>query len=71
MKLTSRQIEKLLKGNQTFSNSCFSMMLSRLREMYAQNPSTAVVQTAANEINTFLDKFKILMENDLSIISKL
>lgn len=71
MKVTPQQTEKLLQGNHTFSQLGFSMMLTRLKGMYAKDPSAAVLKTAMNEINTFIDKFKVIMANDFAIISKL
>ena len=71
MNVTLEQTEKLLKGNQTFSQLGFSMMLTRHRTRYSKNPSQTTLQTCASDINAFLEKFKILMGQDYAIISKL
>lgn len=71
MNITPQQTEKLLKGNQSFSQLGFSMLLTRLKIMYASNPSQATLLTCTNEINTFLVKFKSIMGNDYSVIAKL
>lgn len=71
MNITSQQTEKLLKGNQSFSQLGFSMLLTRLKIMYASNPSQATLLTCTNEINAFLVKFKAIMGNDYSLIQKL
>ena len=71
MQITSQKSEKLLCGNQSFSQLGFSMMVTRLRGAYAKDPSQAIVQKATNEINTFLTKFESIMANDYAIIQKL
>ncbi|MCL2028846.1 MAG: hypothetical protein FWG97_00265 [Deltaproteobacteria bacterium] len=71
MNVTLEQAERLLKGSQTFSQLGFSMMLTRHRTLYAKNPSPSTVQTCASEINVFLEKFKALMGQDYSVISKM
>jgi hypothetical protein len=69
MKVTLQQAEKILTGNQNFSRLSFSMMLTRLKMLYAKNPE--VLQSCTDEINEFLDKFKDLMGVDYAIIEKL
>ena len=71
MKVTLQQTEKLLKGNQSFSQLGFSMLLTRLRTTYTKNPSQAALQTGMNEINAFLDKFASIMSADYAIIAKM
>ena len=71
MKLTPQQAEKLLRGNHTFSQLGFSMMLTRLKGMYANDPSQEVLQSAAGEMNAFISKFEKIMAKDCLIISEL
>ena len=71
MQISIQQAEKLLKGNQSFSQLGFSMMLTRLRSQYGKDPSQSTLQLSMGEINTFLDKFAMIMGADYSIISKL
>ena len=71
MQVTSQQTEKLLRGDHSFSQLGFSMMMTRLKGMYAKDPSQAALQKSMSEINLFLDKFKSIMENDYAIIAKL
>lgn len=71
MNITPQQTEKLLKGNLSFSQLGFSMLLTRLKIMYASNPSQATLLTCANEINAFLVKFKSIMGNDYTVVAKL
>ena len=71
MKVTTQQTEKLLKGNQTFSQLGFSMMLTRLRTQYAKNPTQAIVQSGTDEINAFLEKFAAIMGADYAIMAKM
>ena len=71
MIVTPQQAEKLLCGNQSFSQLGFSMMVTRLKTLYAKNPSPSTLQTCVAEINIFLEKFKILMGADYEIITNL
>jgi len=71
MKITSQQAEKLLSENHSFSQLGFSMMLTRLKRLYADEPSNEILEKAMNEINIFLDKFKGVLKNDYEIITKL
>ena len=69
MNITSKQVEKLMLEDYNFSQLGFSMMLTRLKGVYAVNPSQEGLDNAAKEINAFLGKFKGIMKNDLAIIS--
>ena len=71
MKVTPQQTEKLLKGNQTFKQFGFSMMLTRHKALYAKDPSQITLQNCTAEINDFLTKFQGIMSSDYAIISKL
>lgn len=71
MKVTPQQTEKLLLENHSFSQLGFSMMLTRLKGIYAANPSPVVLETSMNEINMFLDKFKGVLKNDYNLILKI
>ena len=71
MQLTSEQTEKLLCGNYSFSQLGFSMMVTRLKTVYAKDPSQAALQKSTGEINLFLDKFKSAMVNDFATIAEL
>jgi hypothetical protein len=69
MKLTSAQVKKLLVGNHAFSQLSFSMLFTRLKGVYAKDPSQEVLEEATNEINAFLEKFKVILAKDLLTIS--
>ena len=71
MTVTIEQTEKILKGDQAFSQLGFSMMIARLKRAYANDPSPATLQNCTDEMNTFLGKFKNAMSNDYLIIAKL
>jgi len=71
MHITPLQTKKLLLEEHNFSQLGFSMMLTRLKGIYAGDSSAEVLEDAAKEINTFLEKFKGIMKNDFAIISKL
>ena len=71
MQVTAQQTERLLKGDHSFSQLGFSMLLTRLKSSYADDPSENSLDIAMSEINTFLDKFKGIMKKDCEIISSL
>lgn len=71
MQVTSQQAEKLLCGNYSFSQLGFSMMMTRLKTVYAKEPSQAALQKSMGEINAFLEKFKGIMSNDFATIANL
>ena len=71
MIITPTQAERLLLEDYSFSQLGFSMMLTRLKGVYAGDPSQEVLENAAKEINTFIGKFKGIMKNDLAIISEI
>ncbi len=69
MQVTQQQAKKLLTGSQTFSLLGFSMMITRLKTLYARDPSKLESFTA--EINKFMSSFSSVMRDDYAIISKL
>ncbi len=69
MKVTPQQAKKLLTGNLTFSLLGFSMMITRLKTLYARDPSKLDSFTA--EINKFMSSFSSVMTDDYAIIAKL
>lgn len=71
MKITTTQAKKILTENLSFKQFAFSMMITRLKTMYAKNPSDALLEKSTNEINKFLEQFSGVMGNDYSIITKL
>ena len=71
MKITPQLTEKILRGNQSFSQFGFSMLITRLKKLYAKDPSESTLQACTSEINKFLDKFKMIMADDYVIITKL
>ncbi|MCL2010122.1 MAG: hypothetical protein FWG71_06195 [Synergistaceae bacterium] len=71
MNITLEQAEKILKGDLPFSLLGFSMMIARLKNTYAKDPSQTTLQTCADEMNSFLRKFKGAMANDYSAIARL
>ena len=69
MNITVHEVEKLLKGNQTFSQLGFSMLLEQMKIVYAKDPSSVNLQKCANEINAFLTKFSAIMAADYESIA--
>jgi len=71
MNITSLQAEKILKGNHAFKQLGFSMLITRLKGLYAKDPSQATMQTCITEINAFLGKFNTIMGEDFNTIRAL
>lgn len=71
MNLTSTQAKKVLAGSQTFSQLGFSMLITRLKGVYAKDPSPAVLENCTSEMNAFLKKFEAIMAKDFAVIAKL
>ena len=71
MIVTLEQTEKLLKGNYRFSQLGFSMLITRLKGLYAIHPNQAFLHTSMDEINIFLLKFKTIMTDDFETLAKI
>jgi CheY-like chemotaxis protein len=71
--VTVEQTERLLhlSAHLKFSQIGFSMMLMRMKTLYAKYPTKETLQTFAEEITAFIEKSKIVMAADYEIISKL
>jgi CheY-like chemotaxis protein len=69
--VTVEQTEKLLAGSYKFAQLGFSMMLMRMKTLYAKYPTQATLQTFAEEITSYIEKFKLLMAADYEIINKI
>ena len=71
MQITIRQTETILKANFRFSMLGFSMLITRLKGLYAANPSQEVLESSTEEINAFLDKFKGIMNADCEFLKRI
>ena len=71
MTITLEQARKLLTSDLSFTQLGFSMMLTRLKALYAKDSSQSTLQNCTSEINEFLGKFKVIMSVDYAAISKL
>ena len=71
MIITLEQTEKLLKGNYRFSQLGFSMLITRLKGLYAIHPNQAFLHTSMDEINIFLLKFKSVMADDFETLASI
>ena len=71
MTVTIEQTEKLLKGSQKFKIFPFSMMLTHLKETYANDSSQPVLERCTEDINAFLVKYHSIMTEDYAIIEKI
>lgn len=69
MKVTLAQTEKLLTGSAMFTQFGFSMLITKLRRAYANDPVSLPLCT--KEINMYLTKFQATMTQDYEKISNL
>jgi len=67
-KLSNEQVQKILAGNQTFSQLGFSMLMTRLRGVYSRDKSEDSLIKCAGEINSFVSKYGAIMEEDFKIM---
>jgi len=71
MRITIQQTEKLLRGNYSFRQLAFSLLITRWKSNYAKAPTQTTVEQCAAEINTFLKKYNTMMAEDIAVIKKL
>jgi len=69
--VTIEQTEKVLTGESKFSQLAFSMLITRMKTLYAKYPTKETLQTFAEEITEFIEKSKVLMAADYEIIRNL
>ncbi len=69
--ITIEQTEKVLTGDTKFSQLAFSMLITRMKTLYAKYPTKETLQTFAEEITEFIEKSKVLMAADYEAICKL
>jgi len=71
VQLSQEQMVKLLKGNYTFSLWSMSMLMTRLKGVYAGDASSASLEKCTGEMNAFVNKFKTIMGKDYAILQNL
>jgi len=71
MSITPEQLSKILTGNYSFSMLGFSMLITRLKGIYNKNPSADTLKTCMSEVNLFINKYKNIMDSDVSVIAKI
>jgi len=71
MNVTIQQTEKILRGQYNFTQLGFSMLVTRLKILYAKAPAPSTIEKCAGEINTFLSRYHTVMATDLANINNL
>jgi uncharacterized protein YutD len=71
MQISQQQVEKLLKGNHSFSMWSFAILVTRLKQLYGKDPTTDVLDSCVTELNAFIKKFCKFMGRDYTTIEKL
>jgi CheY-like chemotaxis protein len=69
--VTIAQTEKILTGETKFSQLAFSMLVTRMKTLFAKYPTKQTIQTFAEEITAFIEKSKVLMAADYETIGRL
>ena len=71
MNISVKQAERLLREHYTFKQLGFSMLLTRLKLLYANDNSSQSFDNYIKEINDFLEKYKNVMVDDIALIQSL
>ncbi|MDR1699596.1 MAG: hypothetical protein LBR68_00180 [Lachnoclostridium sp.] len=71
MSLSPEQTKRILLGNYKFSQLGFSMLITRLRNLYYNDSSADNLQNCTTELNNFLRKYHATMGTDFQQISSL
>jgi hypothetical protein len=71
MELSQEQMAKLLKGNYAFSLWSMSMLVTRLKGVYAGDSSQTALMKCTEEMNAFVNKFSNIMAKDKELLQKL
>ncbi|MCL1812438.1 MAG: response regulator [Treponema sp.] len=69
--VTIAQTEKILTTDTKFSQLAFSMLVTRMKTLYAKYHTKETLQTFAEEITGFIEKSKVLMAADYETIGQL
>jgi len=69
--VTIEQTEKILTTDTKFSKLAFSMLVTRMKTLYAKYHTKETLQTFAEEITGFIEKSKVLMAADYETIGQL
>jgi hypothetical protein len=68
MNVSIQQMEKLLQGQYTFRQLGFSMLLTRLKSNYADEPTEENLEDCVSTLNAFLSKYSTLLADEIEII---
>jgi hypothetical protein len=68
MNVSIQQMEKLLQGQYTFKQLGFSMLLTRLKSNYADEPTEEKLEDCVNTLNAFLSKYSTLLTDEIATI---
>jgi len=72
MKVTLQQTERLfLEEDLSFNSLGFSMLVTRLKVLYAKDPSEHTLKECNSALNAFFDRFRVGMDDDYEIITRL
>ena len=71
MNLTSEQMTRILTGSYSFSMLGFSMLITRLKGIYNNDPTSENLKKCLSEVNLFINKYKSIMGSDYSVIEKI
>ncbi|MDR3011942.1 MAG: hypothetical protein LBU70_01875 [Chitinispirillales bacterium] len=70
--LSSEQTQKLLTGNYAFSKWGLSMLVTRLKDTYARQPTHMTLVSCTGEMNGFINKYRsTITGDDAAVFQKL
>jgi len=71
MLITSYQVQKIITEKYNFQTLGFSLLVTRLKNMYSDQPVPEALTFCEDEINKFVSKHSRIMGSDLAIISEI
>ncbi|MCL2549050.1 MAG: hypothetical protein FWE76_07805, partial [Symbiobacteriaceae bacterium] len=73
LRITESQVRTLLTDNapRQFTQLGFSLLVTRMKELYKADPSSASLQRCTQDLNAFISKFEVIMQQDIAILNRL
>jgi len=71
VKVSMEQARKIVEGNYRFMMVSFSLLVSRLKRVYAKEPTDFILMDCMRDLNYFLDKYGDLMSEDIRTVQKI
>ena len=70
-KVDAFQTRRIVEGDYRFTMVSFSLLVTRLKKLYAKEPTQFTLMECQRDLNYFLDKYGTLMPGDTRTIQKI